>query len=136
MTDPAPEPQEPSDPQRGQLPQHPAHPEPTQPAPNPRPIRASRVWAGIGLAALGHLVAICASFGVNAAISSTGGFAVVLPVAELLVFAACVGGGIAALARGDRGLGVGLLVGWAVSAVVFAGVCVALILVVANSLGR
>jgi hypothetical protein len=78
----------------------------TEPPPaNPRPIRAGRVWAGIGLA-----------------------------LAEFLVLAACVIVGIRQLVRGDRGLGVGLLVGWAAGAVIFAGACVALILVVANSL--
>jgi len=135
MTDEAPDPQEPGDPQRGQYPEYPTGPEGLQPAATASRLRPRRVWAGIGLASLGHLIVICASFVLNAFTSEIGGIAVVLPAAELALLAACVGGGIALMRRGDRSLGVGLLIGWAVGAVVFAGACVALIVVVANALG-
>jgi len=131
-----PDPQQPPESQQPQYPEYPVGPERIQRAANPRPIRASRVWAGIGLAFLGHILAICAGIGISSATSGMGGYSgFALPVAELLVLAACVSVGIVQLVRGDRGLGVGLLVGWAASAVVLAGVCVALILVVVGSLG-
>ncbi len=108
-------------------------PSPQQPG-SSRPIRASRVWAGIGLAFLGHLIALCVGIG-----SGSTGLASYLGliwfVAEFLVFAACLTVGVVWIVRGDRGLGVGLLVGWAAGAVVFAGVCVALIAIVARSFG-
>jgi hypothetical protein len=136
----APDPQEPPSPQQRpdpqpQYPQYPTGPDVSQPADNPRPIRTGRVWAGIGLAFLGHILAICVGIG----ISSTGGFGsyygFAFPLVEFLVFAACLVVGILQLARGDRGIGVGLLVGWAAGAVILGGVCVALIVVVANAFG-
>lgn len=135
MTDSAPDPQQPSEPERVPYPQHPAGPGPTQPAPSPRPIRAVQVWTGIALAFLAHILGLVAASVLNAATSTSGGFAVAFSVAELLVFAACVGGGLVLLARGDRGRGVGLLVGWAAVPIVVGGVCVALIAVLANNLG-
>ena len=136
MTESTPDPQQPPDPQPLQYPQYPSGPEAGQPAANPRPIRASRVWAGIGLAFLGHILAACvggviASAGSGA--SSYFGFA--FPVLELGLLAACITLGTIQLRRGDRGIGVGLLIGWAASAVVFAGVCVVLIVLVASAVG-
>ncbi|MGE5829792.1 MAG: hypothetical protein ACM30G_15735, partial [Micromonosporaceae bacterium] len=134
-TDPAPEPQQPSDPEPVPYPQHPANPGPTQPATNPRQIRATQVWTGIALALLAHILGIAVATLLNIVMSSSGGFAVAFPVAELLVFAACIGGGIALLVRGDRGRGVGLLIGWAAVPIVVGGACVALIAILANNLG-
>lgn len=108
----------------------------TEPPPptNPRPIRTGRVWAGIGLALLGHLLAIAGGLALTNIDVGLGTYGIGLAVAEFLLLAACVTVGILQLVRGDRGLGVGLLVGWAVGAVIFAGACVALIVVVANAL--
>jgi hypothetical protein len=107
----------------------------TEPPPtNPRPIRAGRVWAGIGLAFVAHLLGVGVGLAIATGTSPLRATALAFPVAEFLVLAACVIVGIRQLVRGDRGLGVGLLVGWAAGAVIFAGACVALILVVANSL--
>jgi hypothetical protein len=108
----------------------------TEPPANPRPIRAGRVWAGIGLAFLGHLLAVGVGLAITTGTSTLGTYGLGLPLTEFLVFAACMIAGILQLARGDRGLGVGLLVGWAVGALIFAGACVALILVVANTFGQ
>ena len=135
MTDPAPEPQQPSDPEPVPYPQQPASPGPIPPATNPRQIRATQVWTGIALALLAHIVGIVVTTLLSVVMSSSGGFAVALPVAELLVFVACVGGGIALMERGDRGRGVGLLIGWAAVPIVVGGACVALIAVMANSFG-
>lgn len=101
-----------------------------------RPIRASRVWIGIGIASAGHMIAVCLGF----ALSGTGlggtalaGIGLFLP--EVLLFIACLAVGIYFVARRDRGIGVGLLSGWAAGAIILAGVCVALIAVIAASLG-
>ena len=133
---PPPDPQQLPDPQQVQYPQYPTGPERGQPAANPRPIRARRVWAGIGLAFLGHVLALGLGIGVVTASSGMGSyFGIAFPLAELLVFVACLVVGIVQLVQGDRGIGVGLLVGWAAGAVILAGVCVALIVVVADALG-
>lgn len=124
------------DPQQLEYPQYPSDPDPGQPAANPRPIRASRVWAGIGIAFLGHILAICVGIAISSGASGASpyfGFA--FPVLELVLLAACVIMGIIQLRRGDRGIGVGLLVGWAASAVIFAGACVVLIVIVVSALG-
>lgn len=123
------------DPQQLGFPQFPSGPAPGQPAANPRPIRASRVWAGIGLAFLGHVVAVCVGILIsNAGSGASPYFGFALPVLELVLLAACITVGIIQLRRGDRGIGVGLLVGWAASAIIFAGVCVVLILIVVSAL--
>jgi hypothetical protein len=132
VTGSTPDPEQPSDPERAQFPQYPAGAEGAQPAADPRPIRANRVWAGIGLALLGYLVLF--GLGWLSSVWASQIVGLVVP-GELLLWAAVLGWGIVVLARGDRGLGVGLLVGWAAGAVISGGVCVVLIIAVANSYG-
>jgi hypothetical protein len=107
-------------------------PSPQQPA--ARPIRTSRVWAGIGLAILGHVIALCVGLG-SAGTGLVNYYVWIWFVVEFILFAACVAVGVVQIVRGDRGIGVGLLVGWAAGTVIFAGVCVALIAIVARSFG-
>jgi hypothetical protein len=73
-----------------------------------RPVRGWRVTAGIVTAILGHLVTLVAGWLVGRFVGS------LLPLLTVgaLVFGGCVGGGIALIVRGDRGLGIGLIAGW------------------------
>ena len=120
----------PRDSQDPQYPRYPDEPAGETAAPNPRPIRASRVWMGIGLAFLGHILAVA----IGIALAATGfGFLLLLP--EILLFVAALVFGILQLVQGDRGIGVGLLAGWGAGTVIFGGVCVALIVVISRSLG-
>lgn len=111
----------------------PPPPPPVDPAPTGR-LNARRMWVGIGLAALGHVLTIVVMVVVIAATPEpefpqlTGGFAGLIGQGVLLVLALAVG--IALVAKGDRSLGLGILIGWAVGLLVFPavgfGVCVAL----------
>ena len=115
---------------------------PPPPPPPERPIRGRKVAAGIGWAALGQVVAI--GVGVLVTILLARGdnsenalYGVYLEMLlQLVLFVACVALGIVWIVRRDRGLGIGLLIGWAVSVIVFPfagiGVCIALV----NSSGQ
>ena len=105
---------------------YPPNQPPGPPPPPRRRIQPSWVAGGIAAALLGHVAAIALLF---VDMSGTGGIVFAL-VGEAVVFLACVAGGITALAMrsGNPGLGVGLLVGWAVGVVVLPaigfGLCV------------
>jgi hypothetical protein len=73
-----------------------------------RPVRGWRVTIGVVLAIVGHLF----TFGGGALVSPAVGWAAPVLVTGGLVFAGCVGGGIALIVVGDRGLGIGLIAGW------------------------
>ncbi|GAA1750416.1 hypothetical protein [Luedemannella helvata] len=98
---------------------------PTGPGRPPKPpITPGWVFAGIGLAMLGHLLTIVPAIPVLAA-STPGGDAVgtaviVMLIAQVVVFLGCLVAGIVLLAgeRVSRGLGLGLLIGWAVGVLV------------------
>ena len=120
----------PRDSQDPQYPRYPDEPAGQPAAPNPRPIRASRVWIGIGLAILGHILAIGAGIALAAF-----GVGVLLLMPEILLFVAALVFGILQLTRGDRGIGVGILAGWGAGTVIFGGACVALIIAISRSLG-
>jgi hypothetical protein len=77
-----------------------------------RPIRGWRVTAGIGLAMLGHAVIAAVAVLVSVRSHSPQGATIVLP-AEAVLLAVCLTLGVVLLVRGDRGLGLGLIVGWA-----------------------
>lgn len=100
--------------------------------PNPRPIRGGRVALGIGAAVLAHILSIALGLGVGAALSGgdqLSGALLTILIGQVLVFVACIALGIVLLVRGDRGIGLGLLIGWAVGVLVLPvvgfGVCVA-----------
>jgi hypothetical protein len=100
----------------------------TSPAPPPHglpfgggerePIRARHVWAGIGLATLGHLVSIAVAlattiFGIGEAVFVFG------LVLQAVLFVACLTVGTVLLTRQRRrGVGLGLLIGWGVGVIV------------------
>jgi hypothetical protein len=93
------------------------------------------VAGGIGLALLAHLLAIGAGvLGVVAEIRTSaldGGWVPITAGGQLVVFLGCMVFGILGLNRGDRGLGLGLLIGWAVGILILPvvgfGVCVAVL---------
>jgi hypothetical protein len=107
----------------------------TVPQPPPsgdRPIRGGKIAAGIGLAMLGHLITI--GIGVLAVIGAANasiGWLYLGLGAQVALFVACLTVGIVWIVKRDRGLGIGLLVGWAVGVIVLPvigfGVCVALL---------
>lgn len=89
-----------------------------------RPIRGARVAAGIGLAILGHLLTIGLTVLV-AFLEARGGlangdawFLLVGMASQVLLFVGCIVLGILQIVRGDRGIGVGVLIGWAVGVIV------------------
>ncbi len=103
---------------------------PAPPSTGARPIRAGRVWAGIGLAVLAQLVLVAVLLGGLVAAPAWDGWILAAAGAELALLAGTVTAAVLLLTRGDRGLGVGLLVGWAVGVVLLpvAGLGVALYL--------
>jgi hypothetical protein len=113
-----------------------APPPPLPPGPQ-RPIRTGRVFAGIGVAFAAQVVAILIGLAVvllgsRSANSENALIGLYLEIAlQLAVFAACLTVGIIWIVRKDRGFGLGLLIGWAVSVLVFPvagiGICVAIL---------
>jgi hypothetical protein len=105
----------------------------TVPQPPPsggRPIRGGKVAAGIGLAIGGHLVTIAvAVLGILA--TNAAAWLVVALVLQVVLFAACLTIGIVWIVKRDRGLGLGLLIGWAVGVIVLPvvgfGACIVLL---------
>ncbi|GAA3186457.1 hypothetical protein ACFO1B_11810 [Dactylosporangium siamense] len=112
---------------------------PSPPPPNgqERPIRGRKVAAGLGIAAGAQVLAIGIGVLVTIALASTDNsenalFGVYLELLlQLVLFVACLVIGIVWIARRDRGLGLGILIGWAVSVIVFPvagiGVCIAIV---------
>ncbi|GAA4248035.1 hypothetical protein [Dactylosporangium darangshiense] len=108
------------------------------PPPGPeRPIHTKRVFAGIGLAFLGQVVVIFIGVAAIVIGNQSGdsenaliGFYVEI-LLQVLLFLACLIVGIVWIARRDRGLGLGLLIGWGVTVLVFPvagiGVCLTLV---------
>jgi hypothetical protein len=103
--------------------------------PGDRPIHGRRVAQGIGIAIGAHLVSIALSVAVllltRNSSSQVSIWSIVSLGAQLLVFVGCLVFGILGLTRGDRGRGLGLLIGWAVGVIVLpvigAGVCIAVL---------
>ena len=110
---------------------------PPPPGPPERPIRTRKVLAGIGLAVLGQVATIGLGLVAILAFSQTGDNENALLglwaeiVLQVVLFVACLVLGTVWIARKDRGLGLGLLIGWAVSVLVFPvagiGVCIAIV---------
>ncbi|HZM79067.1 MAG TPA: hypothetical protein VFC19_25335 [Candidatus Limnocylindrales bacterium] len=111
---------------------------PPPPPPDPggsgrRPIRPGRVWTGIGIALGGHLLTILIGWLVAILISGEQvlNFLLVATAGQILLAIAALVVGIILTVKGqDGGIGVGLLIGWAVgliiSPVIGFGVCVSL----------
>jgi len=104
---------------------------PPPPRPPGRPIRARRVWAGIGIALAAHLATLLLLFVglvVDEPDFAAGPGLVALLIGQLLVFLGCLVVGVVLTARQDGGVGVGLLIGWAVGLLIAPvagfGICV------------
>ncbi|GAA3338588.1 hypothetical protein GCM10020358_19220 [Amorphoplanes nipponensis] len=101
--------------------------------PPPRPIRARAVWSGVGLAVLGHLLVA----GLLAVVLWATGdglgqlFIGGSLLGQLVLFATVTTAGTVLIVKGDRGLGLGLFIGWAAGLIVLPvvgfGICVAAI---------
>jgi hypothetical protein len=110
----------------------------TTPAPPPgnggQRFRAGRVWAGIGLAILGHLLIIGLAVGLGLAgggLGQSANWLVLGLVAQALLFVACLTFGIVLMVRGEKGIGLGLVIGWAAGVIglpiIGFGACVVLL---------
>ncbi|WP_432986625.1 hypothetical protein [Dactylosporangium sp. CA-233914] len=108
------------------------------PPPGPeRPIRTKRVFAGIGIVFAAQVVSVligvaAVAVGSSSANSDNALLGLYLEILlQAALFAACLTLGIVWIVRKDRGLGLGLLIGWGASVlvcpVVGIGVCLALV---------
>ena len=89
----------------------------TPPAPDDGRLKARRVWGGIGIAMGGHILTILVSIGL-ATVDSTGWWLGVGLLAQVALFVACLTVGIVLMSRRERGIGLGLVIGWAVGFIV------------------
>jgi hypothetical protein len=107
-------------------------PDPRRPgAPQRRPVKGKRVAAGLGIAFAAHLLTLV----VPIAVVTTGDADVIYAGlwiglgGQLLVFLICLIVGIILTAKQDGGIGIGLLIGWAVGLLIVPvlgfGICVA-----------
>lgn len=103
------------------------------PPPGQRPIRGARIALGIGIALGAHLLTIGLGVGVGAIAAGSDPVTpavITLFATQVLVFLGCLVAGILLIVRSDRGLGIGLLIGWAVGVIVLpvigVGICIAL----------
>src|SRR5438128_11801368 len=93
--------------------------------PSGRRIRPKRVFAGIGVAVACQLLVLGLIIAAVRLSSGSAPVGVMLSiVAEVLLIAVCLGFGIWHITSGDRGIGLGLLIGWALLVVTGAGPCV------------
>ena len=119
-------PQEPEDDERSSGPRGP------ELGANPRPIRVGRVFIGMGLTLVAYVIGGCL-VPMLANRLAPSPFAFLGVVAPMVLFIATVAVGIIQIVRGDRGIGIGVLIGGALIPILLAGVCVALIAGMAGS---
>ena len=93
-------------------------PTPPPPPGGDRPIRGSRVALGIGLALLGHLITVALAIPSFTTPDEYGLWLGAALTGQAVLFVACLVLGIVLIVRGDRGIGLGLLIGWAVGIIV------------------
>jgi hypothetical protein len=112
-------------------------PPPPQPPGEDRPIHGRKIAAGIGIAAAAQVLAILIGVGATIAGGASDNSENALlgvyleMLLQLVLFIACLVVGIVWIVRRDRGFGIGILIGWAVSIIVFPvagiGVCIAVL---------
>ncbi|MFF5226544.1 hypothetical protein [Dactylosporangium sp. NPDC000521] len=110
---------------------------PTPPPDGDRPIRGRKVAAGLGIAAAAQVLVIIIGVVVTIAFGASDNSENALlgvyleMLLQVVLFVACLVVGIVWIVRRDRGLGIGILIGWAVSVIVFPiagiGVCIAIV---------
>lgn len=107
-------------------------PDPRRPgAPHRRPVKGGRIAGGVAIALAAHLLTmVVATAGVAAGNDDVlwAGFWIGLG-GQFLVFLGCLIAGIILTARQDGGIGLGLLIGWAVGVLIVPvlgfGLCIA-----------
>ena len=103
---------------------------PPAPAPYPpprRPITLGRIGIGVAIAIGAHLLTLVPIlFGFADSTWGTAGAVIFLGL-QALLFPTLLTLGIVGIVRQDGGIGVGMLIGWAVGVIVSFGGCVALI---------
>jgi hypothetical protein len=91
------------------------------------PIRPRRIWTGIGVALSGHLLTILIGAFASLIFSSPGGggevavlnFVFIAVIGQVILAIAALGIGIFRMVKGqDGGVGVGIIVGWAVGLII------------------
>ena len=101
---------------------------PPPPGPPGQRLKAGRVWAGIAIANLGHILTVLITIGLVALDPETAWGLVVGLVLQVLLFIACLTVGIVLITRKERGVGLGLIIGWAVGVIVLPvvgfGICI------------
>jgi hypothetical protein len=95
--------------------------------PQRRSIEGRRVAIGVGIALAAHLLTLAPILGgfVNTDYGVTGAF--LFLIAQVILFIVMLVLGIVLTVRQDGGIGVGLLIGWAVGLIVSFGGCIALL---------
>ncbi len=88
-----------------------------QPKPR-RPIERRRVTIGVGIAIAAHLLTLLPMLGVFADTGAAIAGAFLFFVAQVILFVTLLVVGIVRTVKQDGGLGVGLLIGWAVGLVI------------------
>jgi hypothetical protein len=109
-------------------------PPPPPQASGRRPIRPGRIWVGIGAALGGHLLTILIAWIVALGVSGEKpvNFLFVAGIGQVVLAIAALAIGITSTVRArDGGIGVGIIIGWAIgliiSPVIGFGVCVSLV---------
>jgi hypothetical protein len=111
-------------------------PPPPRPPRPPSTIRAKRVWAGIGVATLAHLLTVLLPVATLAAdggaMGDLTGYALIAAmIGQVIIFVGCLTVGVVLTVKNEPGFGVGLIIGWAVgllvAPVVGFGVCILLL---------
>ncbi|HET8662248.1 MAG TPA: hypothetical protein VFM55_25115 [Micromonosporaceae bacterium] len=106
---------------------------PAAPPSGSPPIRGSRIALGAGAAIAGHLLTVVIAVAVGAVLGYEDDDAVGTTMAvafgsQALLFVACLVASLLLVTRGDRGLGIGVIIGWAaglmVTPMVGFGACV------------
>jgi hypothetical protein len=106
-------------------------PPPRPPGPPRRPVKGGRIMAGVGIALAGHLLTLVVAAAGVAVGNDDVAFAGIWlgMIGQFVLLAVCLAVGITLTARQDGGIGIGLLIGWAVGLlivpVVGFGLCVA-----------
>jgi hypothetical protein len=94
---------------------------PRPPGGQSAPIRGRRIVAGIGIALAAHLATLTLLLGgllLRDEDFAVGPGLIALLVGQLLVFIGCLTVGIVLIVRQDGGIGVGILIGWAVGVLI------------------
>jgi hypothetical protein len=102
---------------------------PAPPPPPRRPIEFKRVAIGFGIALAAHLLTLVPIlFGFTSpdtGVGVTGAF--IFLILQVLLFPTLITLGVVFTVRQDGGIGVGLLIGWAIGVLVSFGGCIALL---------